>query len=75
MDAMTFWDAVGRESVQRMCREIGTSYDYWKHIANRRKRPSVDLARKMVDYSRRHHPDHALSLDELLVPRELIRNR
>ncbi len=61
MDAMQYWKQQGRERILVLCAEVGTSYDYWKHLAHKRKRPGVELARKLV-----HHSQGALSLDELL---------
>ncbi len=68
MDAMTFWRERGTEQVKQLCEATGTTYSYWKHIANRRKRPSVDLARRMVEYT-----EGVLTLDELLPPRSQMR--
>jgi hypothetical protein len=63
MDLMQYWKEHGKTKAEEMCREVGTSYEYFKHICNKRKRPSVDMARKMVSFS-----DGALTLDELLFP-------
>jgi len=68
MDAMTYWKAHGRETVMQLCDKVGTTYNYWKHIANRRKRPSVDLARRMVEES-----GGKMTLNELLPPKSAMR--
>jgi hypothetical protein len=68
LDAMEYWMLHGRERVQQLCTDAGTSYDYWKHIANKRKRPSVDLAMRLVEAS-----GGALSLLKLLPPKEALR--
>ncbi len=68
MDAMSYWKAHGREPVIALCDKVGTTYNYWKHIANKRKRPSVDLARRMVEAT-----GGALTLDELLPPKSAMR--
>jgi hypothetical protein len=68
MDAMTYWKKHGRERVEQLCRDVGTSYNYWKHIANKRKRPSVDLALLMVE-----HSGGELTFNELLLPKREMR--
>jgi hypothetical protein len=65
MDLMTYWKTYGRKAALQICDEAPTSYEYFKHICNKRKRPSVDLARKMVQISK-----GVLTLDELLFPTE-----
>jgi hypothetical protein len=68
MDAMQYWTKYGREPVMKLCETCGTTYAYWKHIANKRKRPSVDLARRFVDAS-----NGEMSLDALLPPKREMR--
>lgn len=68
MDALTFWRKYSKTYIEEMCLRAGTNYDYWKHICNKRKRPGVDLARKLVKES-----NGELSLDKLLFPKEEIR--
>ena len=68
MDAMTYWKKHGTPHVVELCAKVGTTYNYWKHIANRRKRPSVDLARRFVEHSK-----GKLTLEELLPPRSEMR--
>lgn len=63
MDLNEYWKKHGKEKSVEMCNAVGTSYDYFKHICNKRKRPSVELARKMVEFSAGE-----LSLDKLLFP-------
>jgi hypothetical protein len=63
MDLMQYWKENGKAGAEAMCQAVGTSYEYFKHICNKRKRPSVDLARKMVAFS-----GDKLSLNELLFP-------
>jgi hypothetical protein len=65
MDAMEFWKKYGTERVLQLCADVGTTYNYWKHIANKRKRPGPDLARAMVKAS-----GGKLKLDKLLIPRD-----
>lgn len=61
MDAMTYWKWYGKPHCERLCAQVGTTYNYWKHICNQQKRPSVDLARKLVAAS-----NGELSLEKLL---------
>lgn len=68
MDAMTFWKTHGKDRVIALCADVGTTYNYWKHIAHRRKRPGVDLARRMVTAT-----NGELTLDMLLPPRSEMR--
>lgn len=56
--------------LEAMCARAGTSYSYWKHIKDMRKRPSVDLARALVRES-----GGALDLDALLIPKEAMRTK
>lgn len=48
MDAMQFWDKYPIDHVRKVCATAGTSYEYFKHIAHRRKRPSPELADRLV---------------------------
>jgi hypothetical protein len=73
MDAMTYWKAAGRNTVLQLCNKAGTSYGYWKQFCNRRKRPGVDLARRLVAASAELTPKMVLSLDALLIPKDAIR--
>lgn len=73
LSAKEYWQAVKTPMVKELCTRCGTTFDYFKHIANLRKRPSVDLARKMVAISQHLTPDYAMSLERLLVPREVMR--
>lgn len=51
MDAMKFWRDNGSEVVKKVCEHANTSFAYYKHIAHRRKRPSVDLAAALISGS------------------------
>lgn len=68
MDAMQYWKKHGRERVIQLCEDCGTTYSYWKHIANRRKRPSVDLALRFVEKS-----GGELTFTDLLLPKQDMR--
>jgi len=52
MNAMQFWKKYGKTKVMEVCELSGTTYMYWQHIANGRKRPSVDLAYRLVEHSK-----------------------
>jgi hypothetical protein len=65
---MTYWKQHDRAHVIELCAKVGTTYNYWKHLANRRKRPSVDMARRFVQ-----HSDGKLTLDELLPAKSSMR--
>lgn len=68
MNAKQYREKHGRAACVALCAKVGTSYEYFKHFCNMRKRPSVGLARKMVK-----HSGGDLTLDELLIPDEHIR--
>lgn len=68
MNAKQYRDKYGRLACLALCDKVGTTYEYFKHFCNSRKRPSVGLARKMVK-----HSGGDLTLDDLLIPDEKIR--
>jgi hypothetical protein len=51
MDAMEYWKQAGIEATRKACREAGTTYEHFKHIAHKRRRPSVELANKLIKAS------------------------
>lgn len=64
MDALTWWKSVGTPQAREAIKSAGTSWDYFVHIAHKRKRPGPDLARRLIAAS-----GGALTLDELLFPK------
>ena len=69
MEPMEYWKKYGHgEHLLGVLRRAGTTYEYWKHICHKRKRPSVDLARNLVRES-----GGELTLEKLLFPREELR--
>jgi hypothetical protein len=48
---MAYWKRYGIKRVHEVCEAAGTNYDYWKLIAYGFKRPSVDLAHRLVEQS------------------------
>lgn len=75
MNAMQFWQDVKTPAAKAVAEAAGTSWNYFKHLAHNRKRPGVDLARRLVEESRKQTPGHELTLNELLVPSEQIKGR
>jgi hypothetical protein len=51
MDAKAFLDTHGREEATRIARDAGTNYAYFSQIAYGHRRPSVDLAERLVKAS------------------------
>ena len=49
--AMEFWKMAGIEKTREVCEAAGTSYEHFKHIAHKRRRPSVELANKLIKAS------------------------
>lgn len=47
MKAMEYWNTVGSEKVISVCEQAGTGYEYFKHIAHGRKKPSFQLASRL----------------------------
>ena len=48
MDASAFLDKHGRDIAERVAKLAGTNYAYFSQIASGHRRPSPDLARKLV---------------------------
>ena len=68
VSAMTYWKRHGIKHCEQLAIACGTSYDYWKQIANLRKRPSIELARRLVALSQGE-----MSLEMLLTPKHHLR--
>ena len=51
MDAKQFLDQFGREDAQRVAESAGTSFGYFYQIALGHRRPSVELAERLVEAS------------------------
>lgn len=62
MDAKTFLDEFGKAEAERVAAAAGTNYAYFSQIAHRHRRPSVDMARKLVEAS-----NNRLSFESLLM--------
>lgn len=48
---MEFWRMAGIVETRKVCEIAGTSYENFKHIAHKRRRPSVELANKLIQAS------------------------
>ncbi|SIT50475.1 hypothetical protein BN2476_830046 [Paraburkholderia piptadeniae] len=44
LTAIEFWKKVGTPKAREVCGLAGTTFEYFEHIAHRRKRPSEALA-------------------------------
>ena len=51
LSAMEFWKEAGINITRKVCEDAGTSYEHFKHIAHKRRRPSVELANKLIKAS------------------------
>lgn len=70
MDAMEWWKLVGTQKAREAVESAGTSWDYFQHIAHRRKRPGPDLARRLIAAS-----ENKMTLEELLFPRATMADK
>lgn len=61
MNANTFLKKVGWKEAQRVAELAGTSRGYFAHIAHGRKRPSIELADRLVEAS-----DGKMTFDALI---------
>lgn len=72
---MEYWKAVGTGKARKVIHASGTKWNYFIHITHNRKRPSVDLARRLIASSKEITPGYEMTLEELLVPLEQIKGR
>lgn len=61
MDAKTFIEKFGTDEASRIAASAGTNYSYFSQIAYGHRRPSVQLADRLVEAS-----DHRLSFEALM---------
>jgi hypothetical protein len=45
-------DKEAAEFMRQICENAGSNYEHFKHIASRRRRPSVELAKRLVTASK-----------------------
>lgn len=71
MDAKGFLDKHGREKVSEVAAKAGTNIAYFSQIAHGHRRPSVDLAYKLVAATEVliECPDERLDVWSLLQPK------
>jgi hypothetical protein len=71
MDALEFLEKHGKDIAEQVAKKAGTNWAYFSQIAHGHRRPSVDLARKLVGASEDliHRRDERLDLLSLLQPR------
>jgi hypothetical protein len=68
MDALSWWQKVGTPAAKAAAEEAGTTWGYFRLIARRFKRPSVDLAMRLSKASRGR-----MKMDDLLIPGDQVR--
>ena len=75
MDAFQFLEKHGKEVAEQVAIKAGSNYAYFSQIAYGHRRPSVDLAHKLVAASEELVADPAARLDPmaLLQPRREVR--
>lgn len=61
MNARQFLDLYGKDRVKEVAEKAGTIYPYFLQMAAGKRRPSVELAKKLVEAS-----DHQLDFVSLL---------
>lgn len=62
MDALQFLRHEGSAEATRVAERAGTNFAYFRQIAHGHRRPSVDLAQRLVEAS-----DHRLEFTALLL--------
>lgn len=63
-----YWHVVGTQNVEHVAWRSGTTMPYIRHLAFRRKRPSYDLARKIIESAQAVTPGFAPDLNVLMLP-------
>jgi transcriptional regulator with XRE-family HTH domain len=74
MDALGFLEKHGKETAEAVAKKAGSNYAYFSQIAHGHRRPSVDLAHKLVAASEELIPaaDERLDVLSLLQPKEKV---
>jgi len=62
MDAATYIELYGRERAEEVCVKAGTTFEYFYKCSRGYRRPSVELAQRLVDAS-----DYKLDFVSLLM--------
>lgn len=68
MDALKYLEKHGKEAAERVAKKAGTNMAYFSQIAHGHRRPSVELAERLVSASAEETPaaDEQLDLLSLL---------
>ena len=53
MDMRTYWESSTKQERDELAAKVDQSYEYLRHIAKGRKRPSPDLAKRLCAAERR----------------------
>lgn len=71
MDALQFLEKHGKETAERVANVAGTNWAYFSQIAHGHRRPSADLAQRLVDASAAEieKPKERLDFVSLLQPK------
>lgn len=65
MDALEFLTSHGKATAEAVARDAGTNFAYFSQLAYGHRRPSVDLAQRLVAASAAHVQDAERRLDLL----------
>lgn len=68
MDAFSYFKEHGQLKCARLATKAGTEWEYFKQFVYGSRRPGSDLAKKLVEESRKLTPEHPLDLESLLFP-------
>lgn len=63
MDALAFKEKHGKETTKEVAESAGTNLAYFDQIAHGHRRPSVDLAERLVEESAKKFPSADDQLD------------
>ena len=71
MDICSYWKKHGTKATEQLAKDCGSTFNYFEHLINYRKRPSTKLAHLMIEKS-----GGELTLAELLLSNnELVARR
>jgi transcriptional regulator with XRE-family HTH domain len=75
MEASAFLEKHGRQTAERVAKLAGTNFAYFSQIASGHRRPSPDLARRLVSSSAAivRKPAEQLDFESLLPPKREAR--
>lgn len=67
MDFRTYWNTVGTDNVEKVCNTVGSTMGYFKLLKCGAKKPSGDLAMRIVKAAGRHTPGFSPALELLIA--------